>query len=473
LTRLLSVHLGGNSRTGLLVTITPSQDSVEESLSTLRFAQKASTIRSVAQPVAPSREQQLLLRQQEEIQQLSQQVYELTSNGPACRVVQQLREENARLRSSIRYIVSDRTDRNRQPVQPQAHPVDNTASIPVGTAGPASDSARRELHDQQAEELQEMADSTPCKRSDGAVSAKESASKPRSAQAESTLMQTLMLWGVGGEESTATSAPSSTSDTIRSRRDTDSSGGDARASISSSNGGGGSSSSVAVVALPAPSAALAAPGGQHQQLDAPMAMEPHQSDRDGGVFGTDWEPIVEGSDQRQESGSSLLSRSMPNVFVSERLTGTGNRSSSSPDDFRSGSVGDSLRLTCWSDLCLARPPSCDSPQHGSPSHVAQPISSPRQANSVSPNHGRGIGGSSNHVGGNRGDNLRGLRSNASFGALHAISRPAPRASAAFAMRPASAGVAKSRSQPSLGIAEPGHHLGRHMRRKQRDNRRLF
>jgi hypothetical protein len=56
LTRLLAFYFGGNSRTGLLVTLTPSMDAVEESLSTLRFAQKASTIRCNAQPVFLSKD---------------------------------------------------------------------------------------------------------------------------------------------------------------------------------------------------------------------------------------------------------------------------------------------------------------------------------------------------------------------------------------------------------------------------------
>jgi len=134
LTRLLAVHLGGNSRTGLLVTLNPSSDSVEESLSTLRFARKASTIRCVAQPVFVSKEQSLIFRQQATIAQLHHEVYELRlwqrqqqeqhhmepqSSGAACRVVQQLREENSRLRSSLRYIVEERGGVRRQGEAPQ------------------------------------------------------------------------------------------------------------------------------------------------------------------------------------------------------------------------------------------------------------------------------------------------------------------------------------------------------------------
>mmetsp|Transcript_94122 Transcript_94122/g.176909 ORF Transcript_94122/g.176909 Transcript_94122/m.176909 type:complete len:1089 (+) Transcript_94122:152-3418(+) len=77
LTRLLSVHLGQNSQTGVLVTLTPAEDSIESSLSTLRFAQKASTIKCVAKPVLISKEQSLIIKQREIIAQLHQQVKEL------------------------------------------------------------------------------------------------------------------------------------------------------------------------------------------------------------------------------------------------------------------------------------------------------------------------------------------------------------------------------------------------------------
>jgi centromeric protein E len=77
LTRLLSVHLGGNSQTGMLVTLTPHEDFVEQSLTTLRFAQKASTIKCVAKPVLISKEQSLIMKQRVIITQLHQQVREL------------------------------------------------------------------------------------------------------------------------------------------------------------------------------------------------------------------------------------------------------------------------------------------------------------------------------------------------------------------------------------------------------------
>jgi len=77
LTRLLSVHLGGNSQTGMLVTMTPAEDAVEASLSTLRFAHKASLVRCAAKPVVISKEQSLIIKQREIIAQLQQRVRDL------------------------------------------------------------------------------------------------------------------------------------------------------------------------------------------------------------------------------------------------------------------------------------------------------------------------------------------------------------------------------------------------------------
>eukprot|EP00440_Ansanella_granifera_P054110 gb/GFBE01058656.1/.p1 GENE.gb/GFBE01058656.1/~~gb/GFBE01058656.1/.p1 ORF type:complete len:1040 (+),score=214.15 gb/GFBE01058656.1/:1-3120(+) len=77
LTRLLSVHLGGNSHTGMLVTLTPAEEAIEQSMTTLRFAQKASLVKCVAKPVLISKEQSLIVKQREIIAQLHNQVKSL------------------------------------------------------------------------------------------------------------------------------------------------------------------------------------------------------------------------------------------------------------------------------------------------------------------------------------------------------------------------------------------------------------
>lgn len=71
---MLSVHLKGNSHTGLLVTLSPSEEAVEASLTTLRFAAKAAEVRCMVRPVLISREQSLIVKQREIIKQLHSQV---------------------------------------------------------------------------------------------------------------------------------------------------------------------------------------------------------------------------------------------------------------------------------------------------------------------------------------------------------------------------------------------------------------
>lgn len=46
--RLLKESLGGNSKTAMIATLSPAGSNIEESLSTLRYAQQARTIINVA-----------------------------------------------------------------------------------------------------------------------------------------------------------------------------------------------------------------------------------------------------------------------------------------------------------------------------------------------------------------------------------------------------------------------------------------
>lgn len=46
--RLLKESLGGNSKTAMIATVSPAGSNIEESLSTLRYAQQARTIINVA-----------------------------------------------------------------------------------------------------------------------------------------------------------------------------------------------------------------------------------------------------------------------------------------------------------------------------------------------------------------------------------------------------------------------------------------
>ena len=46
LTRILQEALGGNSKTSLIVACSPHLDNIEETISTLKFAQRAKTIKN-------------------------------------------------------------------------------------------------------------------------------------------------------------------------------------------------------------------------------------------------------------------------------------------------------------------------------------------------------------------------------------------------------------------------------------------
>ncbi|OLQ02272.1 Kinesin-related protein 11 [Symbiodinium microadriaticum] len=120
LTRLLSVHLGGNSRTGLLVTLTPAADAVEQSLTTLRFAQKASQVRCVAKPVLISKEQSLIVKQREIIAQLHSQVRSLqeevqrsTSSLPSRSGEDELVAERQQCAEQLQALVLSSTEHGR------------------------------------------------------------------------------------------------------------------------------------------------------------------------------------------------------------------------------------------------------------------------------------------------------------------------------------------------------------------------
>jgi len=128
LTRLLSVHLGGNSQTGLLVTLTPHSEFIEQSMTTLRFAQKASTIRCVAKPVLVSKEQSLIMKQREIISQLHQEVQELREREAQCKPPKQP--------TSARQSVAD-TSQNQVSIERQQR-VEQLQALTVGPGTPNS-----------------------------------------------------------------------------------------------------------------------------------------------------------------------------------------------------------------------------------------------------------------------------------------------------------------------------------------------
>eukprot|EP00928_Gymnodinium_smaydae_P071105 TRINITY_DN54782_c0_g1_i1.p1 TRINITY_DN54782_c0_g1~~TRINITY_DN54782_c0_g1_i1.p1 ORF type:complete len:1127 (+),score=249.98 TRINITY_DN54782_c0_g1_i1:111-3383(+) len=135
LTRLLSVHLGGNSQTGLLVTLTPAEDNVEQSLTTLRFAQKAGQVRCVPKPVFVSKEHSLILKQRDIIAQLQTQVKELKDEAQRQQQSQQQRGFTPRASSA---------DRNGR------------SATPRGSTAGASAAANEELAAERRERVEQL-----------------------------------------------------------------------------------------------------------------------------------------------------------------------------------------------------------------------------------------------------------------------------------------------------------------------------
>jgi len=79
LTSILSMHLGQNANTALLVALHPLEEFIDESLTTLRFAQKASTIKCEVRRVFQSKEHRMILTQRDIIADLRQRLHEFES----------------------------------------------------------------------------------------------------------------------------------------------------------------------------------------------------------------------------------------------------------------------------------------------------------------------------------------------------------------------------------------------------------
>ena len=60
LTRILQEALGGNSKTSLIVACSPHLDNIEETISTLKFAQRAKTIKNKVRSHSKRRNSQSL-----------------------------------------------------------------------------------------------------------------------------------------------------------------------------------------------------------------------------------------------------------------------------------------------------------------------------------------------------------------------------------------------------------------------------
>ena len=102
LTRLLQDSLGGNTRTCLLATISPTIDYIEETLSTLKFADRAKTVSmKVTKNEINAQDDALVHKLQKEIVYLKE-LLQMRRKGDAKNIQQQLlilKEENERLRT--------------------------------------------------------------------------------------------------------------------------------------------------------------------------------------------------------------------------------------------------------------------------------------------------------------------------------------------------------------------------------------
>ncbi|KAI9029281.1 P-loop containing nucleoside triphosphate hydrolase protein [Hyaloraphidium curvatum] len=82
LTRILQPSLGGNARTAIICTITMAQAFAEETVSTLKFASRAKTIRNRPEVNEVISDEALLKRYKKEIDSLKAQLDELKSKDP-------------------------------------------------------------------------------------------------------------------------------------------------------------------------------------------------------------------------------------------------------------------------------------------------------------------------------------------------------------------------------------------------------
>lgn len=105
LTRLLQDSLGGNTKTKIIVTLSPSEDSISESISSLKFADCAKRV-MVSVHVNSTRviDKALVMRLEKEIAQLKQTIAELQTGKGLTKLVEEnnkLKSENADLKNQL------------------------------------------------------------------------------------------------------------------------------------------------------------------------------------------------------------------------------------------------------------------------------------------------------------------------------------------------------------------------------------
>jgi hypothetical protein len=101
LTRLLQDSIGGNTMTYLIATISPTEDNAEESISTIRFAERASmVVQKVKKNEFSAKDDALIHKLQNEINYLKE-LLQLKKKGKEQELTNQLyllKQENKRLK---------------------------------------------------------------------------------------------------------------------------------------------------------------------------------------------------------------------------------------------------------------------------------------------------------------------------------------------------------------------------------------
>eukprot|EP00960_Hanusia_phi_P053446 762078-Hanusia_phi.AAC.2 len=121
LTRILERALGGNSRTSIICTITPAAVHSEETLSTLKFATRAKTIKNTVTVNEVLDDQALLRRYKKEIESLKKKLRYTSAGGEKdmeiCQMINQLQslqDENAALESEKQELIAAQQEKEKK-----------------------------------------------------------------------------------------------------------------------------------------------------------------------------------------------------------------------------------------------------------------------------------------------------------------------------------------------------------------------
>jgi hypothetical protein len=115
LTRVLRPALEGNTKVAVICNISPSNDAVEESLSTLNFAKRAKKVRQIVAKNETISTKMLILKYETEINSLQLKLKEMETKVTSTEQTHELKHEIAKLKSCI--LVSENIQLS--PVEPE------------------------------------------------------------------------------------------------------------------------------------------------------------------------------------------------------------------------------------------------------------------------------------------------------------------------------------------------------------------